>query len=180
MPITASLTKRNNSPSRVAVIARLFDSPDRVKVLSSEGPIRVSCCSVQLFFGFVGDQSLIGEQADYDPNNERTSAESEAEYFTLGAAVVPAHELVEIDDVPLQSPSERTAKQRQRLERRSADTVVVDRDLVRAGEIERLEYSPDVRSPNFRRSVSRAIGQQYDSFQCLAGILWLLRRLKRM
>ena len=83
-------------------------------------------------FGFVigFDQPLAVDQPHHDPDREGTAAEAEAEQFVVLVAIVPAGKLVERDDVAAQAETERTAEDRHRLERRGADAVVIERDLV--------------------------------------------------
>ena len=82
--------------------------------------------------------------------------------FIVGVAIVTAGEFVQRDDVAPQPETERAAEDRHRLERRSADPVVIERDLVVAGEIQRLEHAPDIGSPDFRGGIAGAVGQQND------------------
>src|SRR5262249_105127 len=93
---------------------------------------------------------------------KRAAAEAESKYFIVGRTVVPAYELVEIDDVAFESPPEAATQNGKRLERRCADAVVVAGDLLGAREIERLEHPPYVGAPHLRRGVPGAVGQQDD------------------
>ena len=107
------------------------------------------------------EDALSHHQPGHDPHRERTATEPEAEDLRV-PLVVPAQERVELDDVALETPAERAADQRQRLERGGADPVVVDRDLIGLGEIERLEQPPDVAAPDPGRRVTGPVGQEDD------------------
>src|ERR1700730_3837173 len=74
--------------------------------------------------------------------------------------VVAAGEFVDVDDVPLQAEAERAAENRPRLERRGADAVVVECNLVISRPVQRLEGAPDVVAPDLRRGIARAVRQQ--------------------
>src|SRR5262249_46975654 len=124
---------------------------------------------IQLSLVIRPDDALVQAEADDDAYRESATAEAESEDlvvlefrqievripFFLGGrlvdlpvilrkAVVPADELVDIDDVASQSDAERAAKNGKGLEIRRPHAVVIKRDLVRAGEVECFEGTPDV------------------------------------
>ena len=109
-----------------------------------------------------GYQTLIEYQADDDTDGEGAATEAEAVDIVAVAVVVAAGEFVDVDDIPLQAEAERAAKNRPRLERRGADAVVVECDLVISRQVQRFESAPDIRAPNLRRGIARAIGKQHN------------------
>src|ERR1700738_702625 len=115
-------------------------------------------------FGFTlgGDKALIENQPDHDPNREGAAAESEAVDIVVFVLVVAADEFVDVDHIALQAEAERAAEDRPRLERRGADAVVIERDLVIPRQVERLEGAPDVGAPDLRRGIAGAVGQKND------------------
>ena len=67
--------------------------------------------------------------------------------FGLGF-VIPAQEFVETQNVAVEAEPERAAEDRRRLERRCADAVVVNRNLIRLRQVDGLERAPDVGPPD--------------------------------
>lgn len=82
---------------------------------------------------------------DDDTDREGAATEAEAVDIVALALVVAAGEFVGVDDVPLHADAERAAKNCPRLERRGADAVGVECDLVISRQIQRLEGAPDLR-----------------------------------
>ena len=141
-----------------------LDAQDRVEPLGPVSPIGRAreALQIDLALRLLGqDDPLIHHQPGDDPHRERPAAEPEA-IDVRARLVVPAQERVELDDVALEAPAERAPEQRQRPERRGADPVVVDRDLVGLGEVERLEQPPDVAAPDPGRGVPGPVGQEDD------------------
>jgi hypothetical protein len=87
-----------------------------VEVLSSKCAIGVLCPLGQLRFGLVGDEALIDDEPHHHSHGEGASAESKSEDFIFARLIVAAHELVEVEDVALEPPAERSAEDRKRLE----------------------------------------------------------------
>ena len=141
---------------------RHLDVPERVIALAAIGAIGRMRLAVQFALAVSGDQPLIEDQAHHHTDGETAAAEAEAEQFVIGIPPVAASEFVEIDDVALQTEAERAAEYGKRLEGGGSDAVVVERNLIGAREIERFEHTPDIGTPDLRRGVTRAVGQQND------------------
>jgi hypothetical protein len=124
-----------------------------MKIFAAECTICRRGLFLQLGLGLVRNETLIEYQGDDDSDRESAAAESKSEYFVLLGLVVSADKFVEIEDIALESPSERTAQNGKRLEGRRADAVVVDGNLVRGGQIDRFEGPPNIGSPDLGGSV---------------------------
>ncbi len=140
----------------------ILDVPDRMIPLPAVLAVGGTRLPVELGLIVRLHQALIDDQAHDNTDRERAAAESKAVQFFVVFAIVAAGEFVEGDDVALQAETERAAEDRHRLERRGADAVVIKRDLVVAGKIQRIERAPDIGAPDFRRRITRAVGQQND------------------
>src|SRR6266853_4472889 len=134
--------------------------PQRMVTLAAILPVGGDRLFVEL--GFIGSrhQALIENQADDHADREGATTEAEAIDIVGLVLVVAAGEFIDVNHVPLQAKAERAAKNRPRLERRGADAVVVECDLVISRQVQRLEGAPDIRAPDPRRGIARAVRQQ--------------------
>jgi hypothetical protein len=134
--------------------------PQRMVTLAAILPVGGDRLLIE--FGFIGSghQALIENQADDHPDREGATTKAEAIDIVGLVRVVAAGELVDVDHVPLQAEAERAAENRPRLERRGADAVVVECDLVISRQVQRLEGAPDIRAPDLRRGIARTVRQQ--------------------
>lgn len=105
---------------------------------------------------------MIKDQPHHHANGEGAPAKAKAEYLVTLVKPVAAGELVDIDNVAFQPEAERAAEHGERLERRRADAVIVERHLIRSGKIKPFECAPDVGAPDLRRGISGAIREQND------------------
>ena len=94
---------------------------------------------VELAFVVGGHKALVENQADDDADRKCAAAEAEAVEVVAFVLVVAACKFVDVDDVPFQAKAERAAKDRPRLECRSADAVVVEGDMVVSRKVQRLK-----------------------------------------
>ena len=138
----------------------ILDVPDSMVPLPPILTVGRAGLSVEFRFILGRHQALIENQADDDADREGATAESESVDVVGVVAIITACEFVDVDHVALQAEAERPAENRQRLERRSADAVVIERDLVRTGKVQRLEGAPDIGAPHLRRGIAGAVGQQ--------------------
>ena len=139
--------RRDQSSRRVEVPAVL-----------AVGPLREA---IEFVAPGAGDQPLAGDHAHEHTHGERSAAEAEPGEL-VARLVVGAGEGIEVPNVSLQSPPEPAAEDRQRLERGSANAIVVTGDLLAGGEVKRLVQPPDVRLHQLGGAVPRAVRQQHD------------------
>src|SRR6266702_6475551 len=93
------------------------------------------------------------------------SPPAESEQIDLGTVcmiIVAANKLVGIQNISFQAVAENSAKDRQRHKRGCADAVIVFGGLGISFETKGLKKPPDVRSPNARCSIPRAVRQDDD------------------
>src|SRR5689334_20073250 len=97
-----------------------LDTKHRVVTLASV--LAIGGMGPAIKFGFVlrSHEALAEDQPTHDADREGAAAEAEPEKTIVVAAIVAAGELVDIDDVALQSEPERPAENSPRLERRRA------------------------------------------------------------
>src|SRR5947209_15966574 len=100
---------------------------------------RSLCQAIQFELIVRLDEPLVEYKADHHANGERAPAKSESKYFVGFGLIIPADELVDVDDVTFQSVAKRAAKHRERFELRSAYAIVIKSHLIRIGQIKRLE-----------------------------------------
>ncbi|MHC2307002.1 hypothetical protein ACVIJ1_003472 [Bradyrhizobium elkanii] len=140
-----------------------LDAPDRVVALGPVCAIGLHRAVVQLGFGVRDDQALIEDECSERAHGECAAAESEQVDLRIALViVVPADELVGIEDVALEAIAEGAAEDGQRNEFRRADAVVILGGLRIALQIERLEYPPDIGAPDAGSGVAGAVGQNND------------------
>src|SRR3954447_12948515 len=145
---------------------------------------------IELFLGAVTDQPLFADQPVHDTDGEGAAAEPEGEDVVAlpGAAflvamlcfgggrfqrlivemraIIAARKLVDIEHVPLQTEAEGTAQDRERLEGRGADAVVIECDLLRTCKVQRFEYAPDIGAPDLAGGIAGAVREQDDPLVC--------------
>ena len=94
----------------------------------------VSLMRSPIEFGLIvgDDEPLIEHQARDDANRESAAAETEAEDLVILGADVAAGKFVDLDDVALEAETKCAAENGERLERRGADAVIVERHLIGA------------------------------------------------
>jgi len=118
-------------------------------------------------------EALFEHQPGQHADGKGAAAEAEAENLVvfgddavlliLGLGfVVPAKEFVDAQNIALEAEPERAAKDGGRLERRRADAVIIDRDLVGLGQVDGFERAPDIGSPNLGGGIARSVRQQDD------------------
>src|SRR3954471_1661878 len=92
----------------------------------------------------IGNETLARYQPGDDANGESAAAETEAINAVTGS-IIAAAEAVDVDDIALQSEAENPSKRSKYLEGRSADAVVIKRDLARwIAQIQDLKKPPDI------------------------------------
>jgi hypothetical protein len=149
-----------------APLLRLLRSLQRQLVAVAIGAIGVADVAIELLLGQVAQHALVGDEPGQDPDREGAPAEAE-DVDGVAGLVILAKEPVEGGDVALEPDPEDAAQDRERLEGRGADAVVVmgdlpDRTLRRLAEIERLVEPPNIRPEELARAVAGPIRKQDD------------------
>ena len=133
---------------------------------AAELAIGVPAQSIELALVVRLHQSLVRDQGHDEARGECAAAEAER-IDGVALLVVAAGVLVDVEDVPLQAVAEHAAEDRQRLEPRRADAVVVVGDLRaaigrRRAEVHRLVHAPDVGLEQLGAAVAGAVREQHD------------------
>ena len=131
----------------------ILDVPESVIPLAPILPVGGVSFLVEFRFALGRHQALIEHETYDDADRKGTPAETKSVDVIVRVAKIAAGKFVNFDYVAFQAITECAAENGQRLERRGADAVVIERDLVGAGEIKRLEGSPDVGAPHLRRGL---------------------------
>ena len=132
----------------------------------TEIPVRLTALSSELGFTSGSDESLRRDQRDDDAYRERAAAEPEG-VDVVAVPVVAAGVAIDVENVPVKPHTEGAAQQRQRLERRRADAVVVVGDLIALAfggrpQVDRLVHPPDVGLEQLGAAVPRAVREEDD------------------
>ena len=153
-------------------VAQRANGPDQPaghgKPLAAIGAIRRSHVPRELgLVAVVAHQALIHHQADQNADGECAAAEPEGVDAVAGP-VRPADERVQVAHVAGEAHAKRAAQQRQRLEGRGTNAVVVERELagllriLGVGQVDRLVDAPDVGLGQLARAVPRSIRAEND------------------
>src|SRR5262249_15036599 len=135
-----------------------LDAPHRVVPLAAVLAIGGASPARELGFVRRRDQALAQDQSADHPDREGAAAEAETEEEVLVIdAIIATGEFIDVDDVALQPKAEGAAENGPWLERRRTDAVVIECDLVAAGQIERLEGPPHIGAPHFGGRIAGAI-----------------------
>src|SRR6476661_4622930 len=139
---------------------KILDVPDGVVPLAPVLAVGRTGLLVELRFALGRHQALVEHEAYDDADRKGAPAETKSVDAVVRIAIIAAGKFVNIDYVALEAIPEGASENSERLERRGADAVVIERDLVGAGQVQRLEGAPDIGAPHLRRGIAGAVGQQ--------------------
>jgi hypothetical protein len=135
----------------------ILDSQSGMEFGVSISPIGSSCFPIQFRLGLILSQPLVSNQVRCDLDGERTSTKAGPKYLIILGVAIPADEFVEIPHIPFQAVAEHPCDDRERLERRAADSIVVKNLVIGPRHIEGFKETPNVGPPYPGGGTARSI-----------------------